>query len=46
MKSALGIGKDISDNDYGSISTMEKNAESGYYLDKWTSYSYNLQCFS
>ena len=40
---ALNIGKDKSDNNYGSISKIEKNAENWYYLVKWTSGSYNFQ---
>ena len=38
----LSVGKDISDSNYGEISTVDKNAENGYYLVKWTSYSYTL----
>ena len=37
------MDRDIIDNKYGEISTIEKNAESGYYLVKWKSESYNLQ---
>ena len=40
---AFKIVKDISDNDYGEISTIEKNAENWYYLGKCTSDSYTLQ---
>ena len=40
---SLNIGRDISDNDYGKISTTDKNAYSGYYLVKCTSDSYNFQ---
>ena len=29
---ALKIGRDISSEDYGKISTSDKNSESGYYL--------------
>ena len=39
---ALSIGKDISDNNYESISTHNKNAENGYYIVKWTIYSYTF----
>ena len=34
---AISIGKFISDNDYEEISTININAECGYYLVKWTS---------
>ena len=40
---ALKIGRDISSEDYGTISTSDKNSESGYYLVKWTSESYTFQ---
>ena len=36
----LDICKDISDKDYGEISTIDRNAENGYSLVKWTSDSY------
>ena len=39
----LNIGKDISENDYGAISIIDKNAETGYYFVKWTSDSYTFQ---
>ena len=39
----INIGKDISDNYYEEISTIEKNAENEYYLVKWKIDSYNLQ---
>ena len=37
------IGRDISDNDYGEISTIDKNTENWYYLVQWTSDSYTFQ---
>ena len=40
---ALNIRKDISDNNDGVISKIDKNAENEYYLVKWTSNSYTLQ---
>ena len=40
MNIASNIGIDISDENYGTISTIDKNSESGYYLLKWTSESY------
>ena len=40
---ALNIGKDRSDNYYGETSKIDKNAENGYYLVKWTSDSYTFQ---
>ena len=39
----LNIGRDISDKDHSTISTIVKNIESGYYLVKWTSGIYTLQ---
>ena len=39
----LKIGKDISDNDYRSVSKIDKNAENRYYLVKWKSDSYTFQ---
>ena len=39
---ALNIGKDISDNDYGAISIIEKNAECGYYLVEFTRENYTF----
>ena len=41
-KIALNIGKDISENDYGAILTIEKNAENWCYLVKWTSDGYTF----
>ena len=38
---ALNIGKDISDNNYGEASTIDKNVENEYYLVKWTGGSYS-----
>ena len=38
----LNIDKDISDNDYGSISKIDKNAENWHYLVKFTSDGYTL----
>ena len=40
--SNLTIHKNICDNDYGEISTIDKNAENGYYLVNWTSLSYTF----
>ena len=40
---ALKIGITISDKDCGAISTIETNAESGYYPVKLTSESFTLQ---
>ena len=40
---ALSIGKNISDNDYGSISTIDKSEGNLYYVVKLTSDSYTLQ---
>ena len=40
---ALNIGKHISDNDYGSISTIDKNVGNSYYLVKCTGDSYTFQ---
>ena len=42
---ALNIGKDIIDNNYGAISSLDKNAEIWYYLVKWRIYSYTLQYY-
>ena len=33
----------MSDNNYGAISTIDKNSENGYYIVKWTNDSYNFQ---
>ena len=35
--------RDISNKDYGTVSTIDKNSESGYYPVKWTSKSYNFK---
>ena len=43
MENWFKIGKDISDNDYVEISTIDKNTENLYYLVKFTSDSYTLQ---
>ena len=40
MNIASNIGIDISDENYGTISTIDKYTESGYYLVKWTNGSY------
>ena len=40
---ALNIRKDISDNDYGEISKIEKNVECGYYLVEFTCGNYTFQ---
>ena len=39
----LNIVRDISENYYDTISVIDKNSDSGYYLVKWTSESYTLQ---
>ena len=39
----LNTGKDISENDYEAISTIDKNLECGYYLVQLTSDSYTFQ---
>ena len=39
------MGKDISDNNYGEASTIDKNVENEYYLVKWTGGSYSQQYF-
>ena len=41
----LNIGKDISDNNYREILTIDKNEENGYYLVKWISDSYNFNSY-
>ena len=33
----------MSDNNFGAISTIDKNEENGYYIVKWKSDSYNVQ---
>ena len=40
---ALNSVRNISDNNYGALSTIHENAENGYYLVKWTSDSYTFQ---
>ena len=42
---ALNIGKNISDNYYGAISTIDKHAECGYYIVKCTSNIYTFQYY-
>ena len=42
---ALNIGSDIKYEDFGAISRIDKNIESGYYPVKWTSESYTLQSY-
>ena len=39
----LNFGKNISDNKYGAISTINKIEENEYYLVKWKSVSYTMQ---
>ena len=36
---ALNMSKDISNTYFSSISIIDKNSESGYYLVNWTKYS-------
>ena len=36
----------ISYNDYGKISTIDKNSENGYYIVKWTNGSFTLQSYN
>ena len=40
---SLNIVKNLSDNGYGAIYTIVKKLKSGYYLVKWTIYSYTLK---
>ena len=45
MKNDLNIGIYLSHKDSGTISTMDKTAEYGYYLVKWASESYTFQYY-
>ena len=38
----MNIGSDISDKYCGAVSSIDKNAGSGYYLVKWKSNSYTF----